>query len=278
MTLSSTTLKTALKPLLVVGGAGNGTGTGAATAKLFARRGYDVALIARGRDALEKLSEKINAEGKGKATPFPTSSYNPADIRSTFTNLSKFYGIPSTSSTNSSQTHALRIALFNIGYPVFKPFLQTTDEDVQKSLEGNVSSAFAFSREVVLRMRENTESESESQPESSSITSSSPASRGKGTLIFTGATASQRGNVMTSAFAAAKAGNRMLSQSLAKEFGREGIHVVHAVIDGGIKTSPDADFEGLDPESIAKAYWDVAHQEKSAWTWELDLRPANEQW
>ena len=114
-----------------------------------------------------------------------------------------------------------RVALFNIGYPVFKPFLQTTDEDVQKSLEGNVSSAFAFSREVVLRMRENTESQSQS--DSSSITSS----RGKGTLIFTGATASQRGNVMTSAFAAAKAGNRMLSQSLAKEFGREGIHVVH---------------------------------------------------
>jgi len=70
-------------------------------------------------------------------------------------------------------------------------------------------------------MRENTESQSQS--DSSSITSS----RGKGTLIFTGATASQRGNVMTSAFAAAKAGNRMLSQSLAKEFGREGIHVVH---------------------------------------------------
>ncbi|KAF5368020.1 hypothetical protein D9758_004365 [Tetrapyrgos nigripes] len=279
MSLGSASVKSILKPLLVVGGVGKGSGTGSATSKLFARRGYDVALIARGKDALNELSEEINREGRGKATPFPTASYNPKDIQATFGDLTEFYRLPVSpqlKSTSQPQptTHALRVALFNIGYPVFKSFLQTTDEDVKNSLEGNVQSAFAFSREVILRLREN---EIEDRVEGHPSTSI-PTTSGKGTLIFTGATASQRGNTMTSAFAAGKAANRVLSQSLAKEFGREGIHVVHAVIDGRIKTSSDSDFVGLSPESIAKAYWDVAHQERSAWTWELDLRPADEQW
>ncbi|THU96812.1 NAD(P)-binding protein [Dendrothele bispora CBS 962.96] len=283
MSIKGTTLKTSLKPLLVVGGVGNGTGTGAATAKLFARRGYDVSLIARGSDALHRLSEEINKEGRGKATPFPTASYRPNDIHAAFTSLSKFYGLPSSplpSSSSSSliknQTHILRVALFNIAYPIFKPFLETSDEDVQKSLEGNVQSAFTFSREVLLRLLENEDvdiNSTLSRVNDSDDVSTNKILGGKGTLIFTGATASQRGNTMTSAFAAAKAGNRMLSQSLAKEFGKEGVHVVH-----GIKTSTDAGFVRLQPESIAQVYWNVAHQDRSAWTWELDLRPADEQW
>jgi len=112
----------------------------------------------------------------------------------------------------------------------------------------------------------------------------------RGTLIFTGATASIRGNVVTSAFAAGKHGLRALSQSLAKEFGKQNIHVAHAIIDGGILTdmarqrmtpeqaaNPDPDAR-LTPEAIANAYLFLTRQDRSAFTWELDLRPAHEKW
>ncbi|THH07724.1 hypothetical protein EW146_g9223, partial [Bondarzewia mesenterica] len=109
----------------------------------------------------------------------------------------------------------------------------------------------------------------------------------RGTLLFTGATASLRGNVTTSAFATGKFGLRALAQSLSKEFGKENIHVAHVIIDGGIVTdrsrargeawvnNPDV---RLEPDSIAKAYQYLTEQDRSAWTWELDLRPAHEKW
>ncbi len=102
-----------------------------------------------------------------------------------------------------------RVGVWNTGAGVFKGFLDVTEEDITTSLQLNVTAAFAFSRRVILKFKENAVDE-----------------RGKrGTLIFTGATAALRGNVLTSAFAAGKFGVRALSQSLAKEFGRENIHV-----------------------------------------------------
>jgi len=110
----------------------------------------------------------------------------------------------------------------------------------------------------------------------------------RGTLLFTGATASVRGNVTTSAFSAGKYALRSLSQSLAKEFGKQNIHVAHAVIDGGILTERSAKLRGeewakdedrrLSAEGIAEAYVYLTHQPRSTWTWELDLRPAHENW
>jgi len=98
-----------------------------------------------------------------------------------------------------------------------------------------------------------------------------------------------RGNVVTSAFSAGKHGVRALSQSLAKEFGKENIHVAHAIIDGGILTDrsramkKSEEWEAnedvrLNPDAIAQSYLHLANQERSAWTWELDLRPAHEKW
>ena len=103
----------------------------------------------------------------------------------------------------------LRVALWNTGVNVFGSFLNITEADIHASLEVHVESAFAFARKVVLALRENALDEHGC----------------RGTLIFTGATASVRGNTFTSAFAAGKHGIRALSQSLAKEFGKENIHV-----------------------------------------------------
>ncbi|KAK0199298.1 NAD(P)-binding protein [Desarmillaria ectypa] len=270
---------TSLKPLFIVTGVGNSSGTGAAAARLFARNGYSVALISRARSGgdLDALAKEIS-EGGGtvilppyfrvpvgietqlkKAKAFFVPSYKPASITSAFESINSYY---------PTSQYALRAALFNVGHAVWKSFLETTEEEIMETLDTNVVAAFSFSKNVITRLLS-------TQPDDKV---------GRGTLIFTGATASLRGNRTTSAFAAAKHGTRALSQSLAKEFGpRDGIHVAHAIIDGLIKTGSAIERNGeqmigLNPESIAKAYLNLAQQEKTAWTWELDLRPAEEQW
>lgn len=111
----------------------------------------------------------------------------------------------------------LRVAVFNAGYGIWKPFLDLTEEEVRESLDVNALAAFTFSREVLLEFTKN----DVEQPSEGG----KGGSRKKGTLIFTGATASIRGNTTTSAFAIGKFGVRALSQSLAKEFGKQNIHV-----------------------------------------------------
>jgi NAD(P)-dependent dehydrogenase (short-subunit alcohol dehydrogenase family) len=108
----------------------------------------------------------------------------------------------------------IRVAVFNAGDGVWKPFLDVDEADVRKSLDSGVVGAFGFSREAILAFKELADTEEGK----------------KGTLIFTGATAALRGNKTTSAFAAAKFGLRALSQSLAKEFGPQGIHVAHVSV------------------------------------------------
>ncbi|KAK7012644.1 hypothetical protein R3P38DRAFT_3209243 [Favolaschia claudopus] len=189
---------------------------------------------------------------RGEAIPYCIPSYSADDITSAFTSISAQF---------PNSHYALRAALFNVGYAVWKPFLEVTASEVQESLNTNVAAAFAFSRSAILKFKEN------------KLDAENPK---RGTLIFKGATASTRGNKMTSAFSIGKFGARALSQSLAKEFGKDGIHVAHAIIDGQIMTgaalerSRDQPLSGLSPESIAQAYMYLVNQEKSAWTWELD--------
>lgn len=251
------------KRVLVVAGAGNGGGTGAATARLFAKNGYSVALIARRADALAKISDEINASG-GHAAPFALKSYSHEDIATTWAAIHQRFPKPE---------YEIRAAVWNAGQGIWKPFLEVTPEDVALCLDTGVAAAFAFSRHTILAFKEN----------------EIDAKTGKrGALIFTGATASIRGNVVTSAFAAAKHGARALSQSLAKEFGKENIHVSHAIIDGGILTDRSQGVRDeswiqnenarLRPESIAESYLYLVNQDNSSWTWELDLRPAHEKW
>jgi NAD(P)-dependent dehydrogenase (short-subunit alcohol dehydrogenase family) len=251
------------KRVLVVAGLGNGSGTGAATARLFAKNGYSVALIARGADIVNKLAEEINGEG-GHAAQFAVSSYSHEDITAAWTGIHAKFPKPE---------YIIRVAVFNAGHGVWKNFLDVTPQDVQDTLQTSVAAAFSFARGAILAFKDNDIEQSNGK---------------RGALIFTGATASLRGNVVTSAFAAGKFGLRALAQSLAKEFGKENIHVAHSIIDGAIlvdrqREKRDAEWAAnedarLRPEGIASSYLYLVGQDRSAWTWELDLRPAHEKW
>jgi len=252
----------AARKVLVIAGLGKGSGTGASAARVFSNAGYSVALVARGAETLDKISQELNSAG-GDAAPFPIDSYTPQNVKSVWNSIRAKYAAPK---------YTIDTAIFNVGVGVWKPFLEITPEDIRTTLEGNVDAGFAFSREAILTFKENEISEPKGK---------------RGTLIFTGATASLRGNTTTSAFAAGKFAVRALSQSLAKEFGKQNIHVAHAIIDGVIATerlierapekekNPDV---RLSPDSIAESYLYLVNQDRSSWTWELDLRPAHEKW
>ncbi|KAK0184259.1 NAD(P)-binding protein [Armillaria mellea] len=225
--------------------------------RLFAKQGYAaIALIAHGADSLKGLSGEINTAG-GTAASYSTTGINTA-----FTPIRAQY-----------QGQPLRVALYNAGHGVWKPFLDITPEDVEAVTQTNIEGAFAFSKNIIEAFQVNEVDE-----------------KGRrGSLIFTGATASVRGDVTTSLFSAGKHALRALSQSLAKEFGKKNIHVSHAFIDGGILTNlpcqrrNDPEWEQnkdatLSPDGIAESYLHLVKQPRSTWTWELDLRPAHEKW
>ncbi|KAF8310390.1 NAD(P)-binding protein [Clavulina sp. PMI_390] len=239
--------------ILVVAGIGAGKGTGGAVARKFAANGYKVALIARGADSLNKLSAEIKSAG-GSAAPFPVAAYSSSELSSAFSKIKAEW-----------PNAALRVAVYNVGEGIWKEFLDITETDLEKIKVATIDGAFAFSKEAIKAFKEVDLDE-----------------RGtRGTLIFTSATAATRGNVLTSAFASGKFAERALSQSLAKAYGKENIHVSNVIIDGSIATerndkgNPD---EQLQPEAIAEAYEYLANQHRSAYTWEMDLRPSHEKW
>ena len=174
----------------------------------------------------------LTSEELGQAAAFPIANYSPSSIQSAFGSIRSQW-----------PESPLRVALFNTSFGVWKvcafhmfpslrssltrnpqPFLEVTPEEVQESVDTNIVAAFAFSREAITAFK--------------GLDLNDKGKRG--TLLFTGATASLRGNTTTSAFAAGKFAVRALSQSLAKEFGKENIHVAHAIIDGGILTDRSA--------------------------------------
>ncbi|KAF9448687.1 NAD(P)-binding protein [Macrolepiota fuliginosa MF-IS2] len=206
----------------------------------FSKEGYSTALLARQGKALYYLEDEINCSG-GHAAAFPLLSYSHDDVSSTWISVREKFPTPDCN---------IRAAVFNAGQTVFKPFLEITPEGIQNNLEVSISGAFAFSRQAILAFKDNSIEESLGT---------------RGTLIFTGATASLRGNPMTSLLAAGKFGARALSQSLAKEFGRDNIHVSNVIVDGmiltdctrqmlhqqGGRSESDADTR-LTPENIAE--------------------------
>ncbi|MBF1803029.1 SDR family oxidoreductase [Alloalcanivorax profundimaris] len=231
--------------MLVIGA---GDATGGAIARRFAREGYTACVTRRREASLAPLVDEIEAAG-GRARAFG------CDARDEDAMVALF-------NTVEAEVGPVEVVVFNIGANVNFPIRDTTARVYRKVWEMAAFAGFLAGREAARVM----------------------VPRQKGTLIFTGATASLRGGAGFSAFAGAKFALRALAQSLARELGPEGIHVAHPVIDGAIDTAfirdnfPDRyalkDRDGiLDPEHIADQYWMLHRQPRDAWTHELDLRP-----
>lgn len=227
---------------------GAGDALGGAIARRFAREGLEAVIVRRHADQLEPLAARIRAEG-GKAHPFGVDAREEDQMVALFERVEADIG-------------PVEACVFNIGANVRFPIAETTSRVFRKVWEMACFSGFLAGREAAIRM----------------------TPRGRGTIIFTGATASVRGREGFAAFAAAKHGVRALAQSMARELGPNGVHVAHTIIDGAIDTAwiaenfPDryalkAQDGILNPDHIADAYWALHAQPRDAWTHELDLRP-----
>jgi NAD(P)-dependent dehydrogenase (short-subunit alcohol dehydrogenase family) len=232
---------------------GAGDATGSAVARRFAREGYTVCAARRTEGALKPLVDQISAAG-GRAIAFGLDARREDQVTAFFNRI-------------EAEVGPVEVLVFNVGGNVRFPILETTSQKYFKVWEMCAMAGFLAGREAARIM----------------------LPRGRGTLLFTGATASLRGAAGFSAFAGGKAALRALAQSMARELGPKGLHVAHVVIDGMIDTAftrenfaqrveevgPDGI---LNPDHIAEAYWWLHQQPRNAWTFELDLRPWVERW
>ena len=234
---------------------GAGDDTGAAIAKAFAREGLVACVVRRPRhlDRLEALAAEIRAEGRA-ARAFGVDARDESAMASLFATIEDEIG-------------PIEAVVFNIGANVRFPIVETTGRVYRKVWEMAAFAGFLTGREAARHM----------------------LPRERGTILFTGATASVRGGDGFSAFAGAKHALRALAQSMARELGPKNIHVAHVVIDGAIDTDfirgmrPDVDEMRerdaiLSPDAIAASYVMLHRQHRSAWTHEMDLRPWVEKW
>ncbi|HYF57578.1 MAG TPA: SDR family oxidoreductase [Burkholderiaceae bacterium] len=240
----------ARRAILVVGA---GDATGSAIARRFAREGFVACLARRDVAKLEPLVARIREAG-GEAHGFGCDARDEEQVVALVDRIER-------------EVAPIEVAVFNVGGNVRFGLLETTSRVYRKVWEMACFAGFLTGREAARVM----------------------APRGRGTIVFTGATASLRGREGFSAFAGAKAALRALAQSMAREFGPRGLHVAHVVVDGAIDTAfirerfPErhaskAQDGILDPDHIADAYWMLHAQPRDAWTHELDLRPWQEAW
>ena len=226
---------------------GAGPGLGSSLARKFAKEGHHVFVVRRERhsEELNLLCNEIQESG-GSATAIPSDAREEEQVISLFSEVAK--------------SGPINCVVFNIGANVFFSIEETTSRVFRKIWEMGTFAGFLVGREAAKHMKN------------------------KGTIIFTGATASMRGGSGFAAFSSAKFGLRAVAQSLARELGPKGIHVAHTIIDGAIdhpwikENFPDIyklkEVDGiLNPDHIAEAYYNLHLQEKTAWTHELDLRP-----
>jgi NAD(P)-dependent dehydrogenase (short-subunit alcohol dehydrogenase family) len=234
---------------------GAGDYIGSAIARRFAAEGYTVFAGRRSADKLEKLKAEIEAAG-GACVARGLDARKEDDV---------------TAFLKDADAHApLEVCVINPGANVQFPITETTERVFRKVWEMACYAGFLAGRESAKLM----------------------LARGKGTILFTGATASIRGGAGYAAFSSAKAGLRNLAQAMARELGPENIHVAHLIIDAGVDTAfvrerikarggdpddlpPDT---LMDPQSVADAYWYLHSQPRDGWTFEMDLRPYAERW
>jgi NAD(P)-dependent dehydrogenase (short-subunit alcohol dehydrogenase family) len=234
---------------------GAGDFIGAEIAKKFASEGFTVFAGRRQADKLSQLVSDIEAAG-GNVFARGLDARKEADI---------------TAFLQEADAHSpLEVCIFNIGANVNFPILDTTERVFRKVWEMACYSGFLAGREAARLM----------------------LPRGRGNIFFTGATASLRGGSGYAAFASAKFGLRAVAQAMARELGPSNIHVAHLIIDSGVDTAWVRERreqmwgkEALDnpdllmpPASVAQAYWQLYQQPKSAWTFEMEIRPFGEKW
>jgi len=185
---------------------------------------------------------------------------NNADVQFEWGDLQDSTFVEQLIANTEASTGPISIYIHNVATLIRKPFLETTIDDFEKSWNSTIKSAVVVSRAILPSM----------------------LARGKGTLLFTGATASTKGNAKSAPFAVAKFGLRALSQSLAREFGPRGIHVAHIVVDGVIEGRRAQETFNLpkeqciDPSALADLYMYLLSQTPSGWTQEIDIRPSVE--
>jgi NAD(P)-dependent dehydrogenase (short-subunit alcohol dehydrogenase family) len=232
------------KPVAVV--IAVGPGTGAALARRFAKD-YAVAINARSADYLHTLGGEIR-NGGGQVLEIPADISDPKQVASAFARVRSELGDPD-------------VLLYNAGSGTWGSIVDITPEQYEASWRVNALGAFVCAKEVAPAM----------------------ISRGRGVMLFTGATAGVKAGPRSVAFGPAKFAMRGLAQALARDLGPRGIHVAWINIDGGIdiphvrqRYPQMKDEDLLKPEAIADTYWHVAHQDRSAWSMELELRPFKE--
>jgi NAD(P)-dependent dehydrogenase (short-subunit alcohol dehydrogenase family) len=224
---------------------GVGPGNGESFCRRFADEGYEVAALSRSPEKLQNLIGDVDG-----VHSYRQDATDADEVEQTYDQIRDDLGSPD-------------VVLYNAGGGAFGTFDEVDAEDIKNSWEVNTLGLFHTAKEVLPNMRE----------------------RGSGVLGITGATATTRGKPFTTAFAQAKASQHHLAESLAREFGPAGVHVFYFIVDGVIdlprtrEAMPDKkDDFFLNPDDIAHSVYEIAHQPKSAWTFEFDLRPYGEEW
>jgi NAD(P)-dependent dehydrogenase (short-subunit alcohol dehydrogenase family) len=216
---------------------GVGSGVSASLARLFNKAGIKVALAARRAANLADLAKETGAMA------LACDATDHSQVTKLFAQLDEGFGAPD-------------VVVYNASYRTRGPFLTLDPAEVEKSIAVTAYGAFLVAQEAVKRM----------------------LPRGHGAILFTGASASVKGYAQSAPFAMGKFALRGMAQSMARELSPHGIHVGHVVIDGGVRsqTRPvpaDKPDSMLDPDAIAQTYMDLLRQPRSAWAWEVELRP-----
>ncbi len=228
------------KPVCVV--VGVGPMNGSSFARRFAEEGYSVALLSRKTEYSRKLAAEIDS-----AKAYACDVTDPSAVESAFASVTADLG-------------QIDVLVYNAGSGVWGNIEELSADDFEQSWRINTMGAFLASKQVIPSMKE----------------------RKTGTIIFIGATASLRGKPFTTAFAPAKAAQRSLAQAMARHLWPSGIHVSLIIIDGGVKSlNSDSDVnapETLNPDDIATTAYFLSQQPRSAWSFEVDVRPSQENW